>query len=47
MIEEGRNPLLDHLRDVGPAEDRVWAQIVGLAPGTRHGSDGLWSITRT
>lgn len=30
-----RNPVLDHLWGVSPAEDRIWAQICGRAPSTK------------
>jgi hypothetical protein len=36
MIQVGeRNPVLDHVWGVSPAEDRIWAQVAGLAPSTK------------
>jgi hypothetical protein len=35
MIVVRANPLLNRAWGISPAEDRVWAQVCGIAPGTR------------
>jgi hypothetical protein len=35
MIAPGANPLLDHVWGISHAEDRIWAEVAGIAPSTR------------
>jgi hypothetical protein len=35
MLPIGGNPILDHAWGISPSADRVWAEIVGIAPSTR------------